>query len=170
MLTAAYPNWHPSEESLDLYEEFLLPFPAEAVEAATLRIICSKREFAPPVGVIISEATEAALGHAGVPHLSPEEAWGEVMEKIRHCGYYREPDSWSSPAIGRAVKAITWADLCTNENIEANRAHFMRIFGAYQNRVVRDALDNLSGGREALDYGQQPLLNGFLKNIGKDIN
>ena len=59
ILTAAYPNWKPTEQTQRLYAEILLPARADLVKRAVMEIIRSDREFAPPVGVICAAAAPA---------------------------------------------------------------------------------------------------------------
>ena len=63
----------------------------------------------------------------------------EVAEAIRHIGYYRQP-TFENEALTRAVAAIDWKEICTNPNVEATRAHFMRIFDMMQRRQMQDSI------------------------------
>jgi hypothetical protein len=57
-LAAAYPSWQASEETFALFESILRPCSFEAIQQAVMEILCSPREFAPPVGLIYSRARE----------------------------------------------------------------------------------------------------------------
>lgn len=144
MLTAAYPNWKPTEASLRLYAKLLEPLEADVAKPAVMEMLYSPREFAPPIGVLADAISVRKLKQAG-QYLSPEEAWAEVMDRIRDVGVYRTP-TFSSPALTRTVQALDWKGICTNENVEATRAHFMRIFDALQRRNVREEIGLLVGG------------------------
>jgi hypothetical protein len=136
LLVAAYPAWKPSEATMQLYERLLLPLEAALAEQVMLQIIRTPREFAPPVGSICYQAARLAL-QRGEGALSAEETWAEVAAAIRSHGSYREP-SFTNPALARAVAAMDWSELCTNSNVEATRAHFFRLFGAFQEgRIAR---------------------------------
>lgn len=67
---------------------------------------------------------------------SVEEAWAEVNGFIRSHGYMNapKPEEYSNPAVGAAVNCLNWLDICTNENIEATRAHFFRAYAGYAQR------------------------------------
>src|SRR5579872_209816 len=67
MLAAAYSSWRPPVETLRLYAAVLEPLPAEVAREATMRIIRSDREFAPPCGAIWSEAVKFVQETAGRP-------------------------------------------------------------------------------------------------------
>ena len=147
MLTAAYPSWKPTKEGLQLYAKLLEPFDAEAANRTVMEILYSPREFAPPIGVLAEAIAVSRLKQVG-QYLSPEEAWAEVRDRIHYVGFYRKP-SFSSPALTRAVQAMDWGDLCTNENVEASRAHLMRIFAAMQGSQVKEGVRALITGELA---------------------
>lgn len=143
LLVAAYPGWKPSEATMQLYERLLLPLEAALAEQAVLQIIRTPREFAPPVGSICYHAARLAL-RRGEGELSAEEAWAEVAAAIRSHGSYREPN-FTNPALAAAVAAMDWNELCTNSNVEATRAHFFRLFGAFQERRIARRVEELGG-------------------------
>jgi hypothetical protein len=141
LLVAAYPAWKPSEATMQLYERFMCPLEAGLAERAVLEIIRSPREFAPPVGLICYRAASLELEHRGESALSAEEAWAELSAAIRGCGSYRQP-KFSNPALVRTVAAMDWDEICTNPNLEATRAHFFRLFAAFQEgRIARRAAE-----------------------------
>jgi hypothetical protein len=152
LLVAAYPAWKPSEATMQLYERLLTPLDARLVEEAVLRIIRTPREFAPSVGSICHQAARLSLDR-GEAELSAEEAWAEVTAAVRRHGFYRKPE-FTNPALARTVAALNWAELCTNSNIEATRAHFFRLFGSFQeSRIVR-RVEELSGKLVSAKLGQ----------------
>lgn len=70
---------------------------------------------------------------------TPEEGWEEVREQMSRVGYYNSP-SWTHPLIARAVKAVGWRDLCVSEQPDISRAHFLRVYKAFQERAQTDRL------------------------------
>ena len=50
MITAGYPSWKPTKESLRLYAKLLEPFEEGLTKATVIEILYSPREFAPPIG------------------------------------------------------------------------------------------------------------------------
>jgi hypothetical protein len=144
LLVAAYPAWKPSEATMQLYERLLRPLAAALAEQAVLEIIRTPREFAPPVGAICYHAARLALERGGEAVLSAEEAWAELSIAIRKQGSYREP-TFDNPALARTVAAMSWGDICSNPNLEATRAHFFRLFAAFQHRRVARQAEELSG-------------------------
>ena len=149
MLAAGYPNWKPTDETVELYVMMIEPMPAEPAKQAVMEILRSGERFAPPVGVLIQTATRIAVAVAGHAAMSGEEAWGTVAEAIHYLGYYRGPgDFGGNRAIKHAVDAVGWENLCTDENVIATRAQFIRIFDAYQARELGDAARQISQGVE----------------------
>lgn len=143
MLSAYYTNWHPSDQTLDLYETLLLPLDAALAKDAVMHLMrTSEAEFVPKVATIARLAAGLGMAAAGTPMLSAEEAWGLVEEAMRRDGYYRTPQIKHS-VILRAIEAMDWRKLCSSENPVADRAHFFRIFEAYQERGVVERIDEM---------------------------
>jgi hypothetical protein len=142
LLVAAYPGWKPSEATMQLYERILRPLEADLAEQAVLQLVRTPREFAPPVGSICYQAARLALERSE-EIMSAEEAWAEVAAAVRSHGCYRLP-RFTNPQLERAVAAMDWKELCTNPNIEATRAHFFRLFAAFQERRIAGRVEELS--------------------------
>ncbi len=153
LLVAAYPAWKPSEATMQLYERVLRPLSAALAEQAVLQIIRSAREFAPPVGVICERAARCALGRSGESTLGAEEAWAEISAAIRSRGWYRAPE-FHDPALARTVAAMGWGEICTNPNVEATRAHFFRLFAAFEEHRVGRRIEELSGGNQCAQLAE----------------
>ncbi len=147
LLVAAYPSWKPGEATMQLYERLLSPLDAKLVEEAVLRIIRTPRDFAPPVGAIFHEAARLVL-LGDESEMTPEEAWAKVAAAVRSHGCYRQP-RFANRALARTVAALNWGELCTNPNIEATRAHFFRLFGAFQERRIAGRIEQLSSATAA---------------------
>jgi hypothetical protein len=152
LLVAAYPAWKPSEATMQLYERLLRPLEAALGEEAVLQIIRTPREFAPAVGFICYQAARLAL-QRGEVELSAEEAWAEVMAAIRSHGCYRQPN-FSNTVLARAVVAMDWGELCWNPNVEATRAHFFRLFAAFQERRIARRVEELSGRTQCAELAE----------------
>jgi hypothetical protein len=148
LLVAAYPAWKPSEATMQLYERLLRPLDAALAEEAALQIIRTPREFAPPVGSICYHAARVAL-RTQEQELSAEEAWAEVAAAVRSHGSYRQP-GFTNATLTRVVAAMNWSELCTNPNVEANRAHFFRLFGALQEKRIARWVEELSVGTQCV--------------------
>lgn len=111
--------------SVVLYD---LPYP---VAEKALVIVLRSAKFFPAPAEILEAAKELRTADNQVP--TPEEAWENVQQEIRSAGLYKKPQ-FGHPLIGRAVQAIGWSTLCCSENLPADRAHFMRLYGSFQTR------------------------------------
>jgi hypothetical protein len=144
LLCAAFPHWNPSEATQRTWATFLSPIQSELAERAAIEIIAEPRAFAPSIGEFLERSRKAALEIAGIPQVDPEDAWSLVAEAIRAVGSYRQPN-FKNPSIVRAVEAIDWLILCRSTNIEATRAHFMKLFSAFERRRLQDGGNALIG-------------------------
>jgi hypothetical protein len=145
MLAANWPNSRASDETLSLYEKILRPLDINDARAAVMELVStSEAEFMPKPATICRLTAERRLAIEGRVMLSAEEAWAEVQNAIRRCGYYSYPANLH-PRIRRAIDAMGWCELCSSENPVADRAHFFRIFEAVQQREVSDQVRDLIG-------------------------
>jgi hypothetical protein len=113
------------------------PIPADLAERAVLEIIDAPGAFAPSIGDIRERCRKIALAANGVGELTADEAWEKVQHAIRFVGIYRYPH-FENASIQRAVDALGWISICANDNIEATRAHFFRLFSTFEKRRVQD--------------------------------
>ena len=99
-------------------------------KAAIIKV-CRESDFFPSVARIVAAARELDPGNEKLP--TAAEAWEEVMRLVSDYGPYRCP-VYSCEAVRRAVRAIGWRQLCVGENIEADRAHFLRLYESMRGR------------------------------------
>jgi hypothetical protein len=130
-LKANWENDKISQDRVALWTEFLMDLDAEAGRIAVNEAIATLK-FPPKVAEIREFAAKKA---SGVPIATS--AWGEVMKGFGKFGRYRDP-KWSHPAITHVVDAMGWQSMCDSENIEATRAHFLRLYQETSERVVRE--------------------------------
>ena len=78
----------------------------------------------------IAELRERCSNVTSVPVQSWGDAWEDVISAIRFCGMYREEEALQRmDAITRqCVKRLGFQNLCTSENITADRANFRMIY------------------------------------------
>lgn len=62
-------------------------------------------------------------------HPTQGEAWRMVQEQIG-----RTPPRFTDSLVDRAVKCVGWRDINFSENVEALRAHFMKIYQQFVDR------------------------------------
>ena len=101
-------------------------------KAAIIKV-CRESDFFPSVARIVAAARELDPGVEKLP--TAAEAWEEVMRLMRDYGPYRCP-VYSCDAVRRAVRAIGWRQLCMGENVEADRAHFLKLYESMRSRQV----------------------------------
>lgn len=89
----------------------------------------------------ISEIREKCAEYT-VPHLKDQgEAWGEVQKAISQYGYYRQEEALESltPIVRETVKRLGFREICLDENQDAVRAHFFKIYSTLIERKTNDA-------------------------------
>lgn len=113
-----------------------------AMEA--VRVLRGTQRFFPS----LAELIEAVVGEAeAVPDAA--DAWAEVLEQVRAVGYYGHA-AFSHPAIANAVTSIGWHAICLSDEDDWRfRETFVRTYGSYEERYVREQkLGRLESPRE----------------------
>lgn len=154
LLDAAYPKERMTEPQMALYTMTLAPYDVGQVRDAVMLHIHTSPWF-PRISDIIDKLTKRE-------QLDAAAAWGEVVQKIRSVGMYRVPE-WSHHAVGAAVRAMGWAELCLSDNPEADRAHFMRFYEVTTSRAKEE---QIIARMDALNPGMREAL----KLIGKSVS
>lgn len=133
VISAAYPNFSPSEQTVEVYWQILSDIQTDELKAATLHCISqSGRKFAPSVGEI-----RGAVG--GLRSLVdkiplPADAWREASNPNG------KDVKWSHPLVKKAALAAGgWYNLSHSENVAADRARFLQFYESY---VIRHRNDN----------------------------
>lgn len=122
-LVAAYPNAQVTVETIAVYDRLLSDIPPSELQTVVDQCVATCK-FLPTVAEIRDKwnSLTAALGQP-----SAAEAWGEVLKEIRRVGWIGAPE-FANPAIAQVVKMMGWRELCSSENVVADRAHFMRMY------------------------------------------
>ena len=137
VISVAYPNFSPSENTVEVYYQTLKDIDAELLKAATLQAVSEPgRKFAPSVGEIRGTIIEIRKATNGIP--DSYQAWTEVKRAMVDVGSYRNPE-FSNPAIVETVQAFGWKNLCLSENEVADRAHFIKAYEQIVKRIEADA-------------------------------
>lgn len=140
MVLAAWPHAKPVPETFTLAERLLMPMDARAVAAAIEQFSLDGREFAPTMGQVAKRAQEVIQQVNGTVVPDGQQALSEVYDRIGRCGRYQVPE-WTHPAIGAAVEAMGgWEATCGDDNRDAYRAHFLRLYDTMKGRLEREAL------------------------------
>ena len=134
LATAAYPAAQAKDpEPVVKAWRLLLPELSFPVAKAALFKVCRTSQFFPSVADIAQAAAELDPRADRLP--TAAEAWEEVAGLIRTVGPYRAP-AYSCDTVRRAAQSIGWRQLCTGENPEADRAHFLKIYESLRERKL----------------------------------
>lgn len=139
-IMAAYSSNKFTEDSVGVYSRMLGDLDYATANAATEQLIAISKW--PPTVADIRERC-AALTHGEVK--AGGEAWGEVLRAIGRYGRNRTPGvdfAWSDPALGEAVSAMSWRELCDSDNQIADRARFIDVYDAI---AVKHRREQVSG-------------------------
>ena len=119
--------------------------PYAIAKPAVMQVIRASKFF-PSVAEIVAAAELLDPRTDALP--TAADAWGEVYRQIQYTGQYRQP-VWTNQVIARAVGAMGWVELCQGENLEADRAHFLRIYESmrtgHKDRAAGNKALQLSG-------------------------
>lgn len=132
MATTVYPNMQDKDPVRIAYawSVVLADLPYQVAEKALVIVLRSARFFPTPAE-ILEASKELRTEEYQVP--TPEEAWENVYRELIRAGVYGKP-VFIHPLVERAAKSLGWTNLCVSENLPADRAHFMRIYGSFQVR------------------------------------
>lgn len=117
--------WHEMLEDIDF---------SNAVTAIKSHI--STSPFSPSISDLRKWASEAENGT-----ITPADAWGKVIEAVKKYGYYQEKKAreyMTAPVWDVFSKTFpSWQSFCMSENIDVDRAHFIKIWeGLNKNNVL----------------------------------
>lgn len=136
-LRTYYPkeNILPNAQALELWYNQLSDIPYN-VATATLNKWVALNKWSPSIADIREQAT--ALTHGTAKDWGA--AWDEVQQAIRRYGTWRVDEALESlDELTRAtVKRIGFYNLCTSENIAADRANFRMIYEELEKRQRDD--------------------------------
>lgn len=120
-----------AEGKINLWITMFADTDKEIMNLAIQKMIATSKYF-PTVAEVREAISEISTGYV----IDGGAAWGEVIAAIRNYGQYREIQALESMSdITRTVvQRIGWRDLCISEDIEINRAHFLKIYQAEEKR------------------------------------
>jgi len=132
VISAAYPNFSPSEQTVEVYWQILSDIPSDELKAATLNCISeSGRKFAPSVGEIRGAVGDLRSLVDKIP--SAADAWREASDSNG------KGIPWSHHLVRMAADAAGgWYNLSHSENIVADRARFLQFYESYSIRYKND--------------------------------
>lgn len=141
LIAAAYPRdkafADASPTMIDMWAKMLNDVPLMVVEQALSAHIATS-----PFPPSIAEIREWAAG--GPDEGSAVEAWGMVMHSIRVYGYYdaTKAKEFMGDEIWKVLLMTfpSWEAICRSENIEADRAHFFKVWNGYKKQQKQRAI------------------------------
>ena len=101
------------------------------VAKAAIIKVCRESQFFPSVAQTVTAARSLDPREEKLP--TAAEAWEEIEKQIVRVGPYRAP-VYSCETVRRAAQSIGWLQLCTGDNTEADRAHFLKIYESMRSR------------------------------------
>lgn len=137
-LKSAYPTFNimPDKYSIQLWFKLLGDLPYKICETALFELFAT-HEFPPQIAEIRSKCAE---------YMKPQikdagEAWGEIQRVVRNYGFGRADEALEAltPTVREAAKRLGFREFFMNENQEAVRAHFFKIYNAIAERAANDA-------------------------------
>lgn len=137
-IKSAYPTFNimPDQYSIRMWYRMLGDLDYKLCETVLMELFAT-HTYPPQISEIRDKCTEYT-----VPHLKDQgEAWGEVQRAISQYGYYRQEEAMKSltPVVREAVKRLGFREICLDENQDAVRAHFFKIYAALVERKANDA-------------------------------
>lgn len=126
----------PNSEAMCLWYEALQDIPYE-VASLSLRRWVSTNRWSPTIADIREMAAEVKAG----PKKDWSEGWEQVIKSISKYGSYRQEEAIESldEITRECVKRIGYYNICTSENIAADRANFRKIYEQLSERKHTEA-------------------------------
>ena len=152
IISAAYPQWPASRETVAVYADALADLDYDDVLDAVREIVLTEDRW-PTVATI----RRRTASRAGLLAPDPSEAWAEIR-RLTSAGISTTVDAFSHPAISETVSSIGWWDLSHSTNPETIRAQFLRLYADVRTRLDVEVLS--TPGRIALDVGSRDRLGG----------
>ena len=152
-LSAAFPNWTVTSETLEVWQAMLQDLDGEIVFRAAQDWVLSEEKYPTIAGI---RRKSAEISNSLCPTAS--EAWVEVQDIAERHGIYqfeaRPP--WSHDVIRRVVKALGYYHICQTDNIATTRAQFTKMYNElakeYNESVITSKQFELGGEKVALPY------------------
>jgi len=154
ILTAAYPRYKPSAQTISVYCKLLADLPGDILHLAAIECATS-RTFFPSVYEIRAAAVQLDRRSNAVP--SAAEAWQEVLEapitgKLKSIDYenstpgvswviLEEEYKFSHPLVEKVARNLGWPDKFFTDLMASDRARFLQ---AYETQIDTASSEALS--------------------------
>lgn len=148
MLSAAYPRYTLTADTMKAYSELVKDLPADLLKAAAIQAV-THGEFFPSVHELRREATELQRQANGIPNAF--EAWadllaagdGERREVHEVEGKYHviiREYPWKHELVKQVAEGLGWPRTFPGENQMADRAHFVKAYDEALRKVLDTGL------------------------------
>ena len=127
LLSAAFPNYTMSAETVEMWHAMLSDIPGGVVLRAAQDWILTEERYPTIAGI-----RRLCADVAGCISASPNDAWAEVTDAITTRGVYGGMPEWSNEFISKTVKTLGWSHLCHTENIATVRAQFLKMYADFK--------------------------------------
>lgn len=137
MLRCAFPGQRLTNETAEVYEQFMLDLDFEATKRAIASLIGTRVEgFIPTIGAI----RKAVLDITSGPQRTGAEAWQEALEQVRAVGWCGKP-TFADPLVAEALRLFgSWQEFCASPEDDApGRARFIAHYEVLQTRARQQA-------------------------------
>lgn len=123
----------PNEQAMELWYMQLGDLPYKALQMALNKWVATQK-WSPSIAELRAAALELMQAEKNAE--SWADGWGEVVSAIRHMGMYREKEALESMSktTRKTVELLGFTNLCTSENVTADRANFRMIYESLQER------------------------------------
>ena len=130
-----YEKFLPDADALNVWFELLKDIEYQILNMACQQYI-STNKFAPTIADLRELCSNTVNGE--LPDYG--KAWEEVLMAIRKCGMYQEDLAFErmSEQTRQVVKRMGFKNLCTSENVTADRANFRMIYEQISQRKKTD--------------------------------
>lgn len=143
-LVDAYPGAKVRDGTVAVYAAALAPFDRAAVAAAVATHVATSKWF-PAVAEVLALVAEAVVG---LPEAG--DAWRLVLDRMRETYPGHPAPDWRAPvAVQRAAAALGGIHaLRLSEEPSRDRERFVKVYGTYRDRALRDVATGaaLDGG------------------------
>lgn len=121
----------PNEAAMDLWFIQLQDLDYKLAEAALNKWVATCR-WSPTIADIREEAANISAGEIG----DWADGWQQVQRAISRFGFYRPAEALESmdEITRKCVERLGFVNICTSDNMPADRANFRKIYEAYAER------------------------------------
>jgi len=140
MMAAAFPVPARPALTIALFAEDIQDLPFEPAMAAARTWRRAKREHPAASDIRDMCAQHMAMAEMIPGELDPDEAWGFVVRCVSTIGRYRTFPR-THARVADTVERMGWEEICTSDNSEATRAHFLQLYRTAAARQRQARLD-----------------------------